>query len=90
MDTDIRSFVIGIISEIDPEITEDVADDQPLGPGGLELESLALVELLVQVEHEYNVKIADEDPAAQPTATLGEFVAAVAQRRDGESAEALA
>ncbi|MFG2298609.1 acyl carrier protein [Streptomyces sp. NPDC048603] len=88
--SDIRSFVIGIISEISPDVTDDVSDDLPLGPGGLELESLALVELLVQVEHEFNAKIADEDPAAQPTATLGEFVAAVAQARDSASAEATA
>ncbi|MFJ3914129.1 acyl carrier protein [Streptomyces sp. 2132.2] len=88
MSNDIRSFVIGIIGEIDPTVTESVSDDQPLGPGGLELESLALVELLVQVEHEFGATIADEDPAAQPTATLGEFVAAVARHRDGASTEA--
>lgn len=86
--SEIRSFVIGIISEINPGVTEDVSDDLALGPGGLELESLALVELLVQVEHEFDAKIADEDPAAQPTATLGEFVAAVARARDGAEAAA--
>ncbi|GAA1291333.1 acyl carrier protein [Streptomyces sp. NPDC047917] len=90
MASQIRSFVIGIISEIFPEVDESVSDDLPLGPGGLELESLALVELLVQVEHEYGAKIADEDPAAQPTATLGEFVAAVAAHREDASAEAVA
>ncbi|MFJ3516424.1 acyl carrier protein [Streptomyces sp. NPDC090131] len=90
MSNDIRSFVIGIISEIDPTVTDATDDNQPLGPGGLELESLALVELLVQVEHEYGAKIADEDPAAQPTSTLAEFIAAVAEQRDGASAEAAA
>jgi acyl carrier protein len=88
--SEIRSFVIGIISEVTPSVTEDVSDDLPLGPGGLELESLVLVELLVQVEHEFGAKIADEDPAAQPTATLGQFVAAVERARDGADTEAAA
>ncbi|MFD7687832.1 acyl carrier protein [Streptomyces sp. NPDC059781] len=88
--SEIRSFVIGIISEIAPSVTEDVSDDLPLGPGGLELESLALVELLVQVEHEFGAKIADEDPAAQPDATLGQFVTAVERARDGAAEEAAA
>ncbi|MFD5029195.1 acyl carrier protein [Streptomyces sp. NPDC058405] len=90
MESQIRSFVIGIIGEIDPTVDDTVSDDLPLGPGGLELESLALVELLVQVEHEYGAEIRDEDPAAQPTATLGEFVAAVARSRDGVSTETTA
>ncbi|BBC32263.1 hypothetical protein SGFS_035570 [Streptomyces graminofaciens] len=88
--SEIRSFVVGIISEINPSVTEDVSDELPLGPGGLELESLALVELLVQVEHEFDAKIADEDPAVQPDATLGQFVAAVERTRDGAAAEAAA
>lgn len=90
MESQIRSFVIGIINEILPDVDESVSDDLPLGPGGLELESLALVELLVQVEHEFGAKIPDEDPAAQPTATLGEFVAAVAARREDITSEAAA
>lgn len=90
MESQTRAFIVGIIREINPEIDEPVSDDLPLGPDGLEMESLGLVELLVQVEYEYGVKIPDDDPVAQPTTTLGGFVAAVVAHRKGASSEASA
>jgi len=55
-------------------------DDMPLGPAGLDLESLALVELGLRVEEIYGVPFDDDLSQRMAAMTLGEFVAERASR----------
>jgi acyl carrier protein len=76
---EIRQFVIESLKQMNYPV-DDIDDDTTLGPSGVDLESLALAELAVQVEDQYGVKF-DEDEAEQLAAmTVGEFTTAVAAR----------
>jgi acyl carrier protein len=63
----------------------EVTDDTSLGAGGLELESLALVELAMAVENEYKFKFPEEVPDGDQEflvdVTLGQFVAETVRRQ---------
>lgn len=79
MKDEIRQFVIESLKQMNYPV-DDIDDDTTLGPSGVDLESLALAELAVQVEDQYGVKF-DEDEAEQLAAmTVGEFTSAVAAR----------
>jgi acyl carrier protein len=80
MSADIRTFVIGSLKEMNYDVS-DIDDDSVLGPAGLDLESLAVAELAVRVEDEYDVRFSDEEQESAGMWTLGEFVAAVSGRR---------
>jgi acyl carrier protein len=90
MEQDIKAWVLAALeNEMHIDIDRSACDDDtPLGPSGLDLESLAFVELTMSVEREYGVSYADADFERLAKATLGEFVADVASRRVASSAEA--
>jgi acyl carrier protein len=75
----IREFLMSALGEMNYE-TGEITGDTVLGPEGLDLESLAVAELAVRIEDEYGVSFSDEEMAEFRTATLDEFVAAVARR----------
>ena len=79
MQDTIRRFVVNALGEMNYDVSE-VTGDTDLGPAGLDLESLALAELAVQVEDEYGVKFSDDDMENTALMTLDEFAAEVAQR----------
>lgn len=84
MKEEIRRFVIDSLRQMNYPV-DDIDDDTTLGPSGVDLESLALAELAVQVEDEYGVKF-DEDESEQLAAmTVGEFTSAVAARLQAAS-----
>ena len=58
----------------------EVTGDTDLGPAGLDLESLAVAELAVQVEDKFGVKFTDEDTEQLALMTLDEFAAEVTGR----------
>jgi acyl carrier protein len=79
MDDEVRQFVIEALAAMNYDVSE-VTGDTDLGPAGLDLESLAVAELAVQVEDKFGVKFTDEDTEQLALMTLDEFAAEVTSR----------
>lgn len=75
----IRAFVLATLTEMNYDVAE-VTGDTDLGPAGLDLESLALADLSVQVEDEFGVKFDLDDMEGTALMTLDEFTADVVAR----------
>jgi len=78
----IRDFVITKLDEMNYDVAG-VTGETVLGPAGLDLESLALADLAVQVEEEYSVKFELDDMESTALMTIDEFTAEVASRISG-------
>jgi acyl carrier protein len=82
MHDEVRTFILGVITDVlNLPLPEDVGDDTSIGDDGLGLESLSIVELVVQVEYEYGISLPEEDLVPEKMATLGLFVDIVVERR---------
>jgi len=79
MQEQIRAFVLAALTEMNYDVSE-VTGDTDLGPAGLDLESLALADLAVQVEEKYGVPFDLDDMEHTALMTLDEFTAEVATR----------
>jgi acyl carrier protein len=75
----IREFVLSTLTEMNYD-TDGVTGDTDLGPAGLDLESLALAELSVQVEDEFGIKFDLDELETTALMTLDQFTADVARR----------
>ena len=75
----IREFVLAALAEMHYDVSE-VTGDTDLGPAGLDLESLALADLSVQVEDEYGIKFDLDEMESTALMTLDQFTADVAAR----------
>ncbi|MER7755611.1 phosphopantetheine-binding protein [Kitasatospora sp. NPDC097643] len=75
----IRAFVLAALTEMQYDVSE-VTGDTDLGPAGLDLESLALADLSVQVEDEFGIKFDLDEMESTALMTLDEFTADVARR----------
>lgn len=78
----IREFIIAALREMNYDVS-DVTGDTVLGPAGLDLESLALADLAVQVEEQYGVKFELDDMESTALMTIDEFTAEVSSRMNG-------
>ena len=76
---EICQFVVDSLRKMNYDVS-DVTPDTDLGPAGLDLESLALAELAIQVEDEFGVKFGDDDTETLALMTLDEFGTEVARR----------
>ncbi|MET8505518.1 acyl carrier protein [Streptomyces sp. NPDC004787] len=72
-------FLLSTLRDLNYEV-DDVTDTTPLGDGGLELESLTLAEIAMQVEQEYGVQIDDEELEALAGLDFGRLVALIDER----------
>jgi acyl carrier protein len=79
MSEEIRSFVISSLQDMNYDV-EGIEDATTLGPSGLDLESLALADLLMRVEDHYQIRFAEDESEELALMDVGEFTAAVAQR----------
>jgi acyl carrier protein len=79
MEDEVRQFVVEAVRAMNYDVS-DVTGGTDLGPAGLDLESLALAELAVQVEDRFGVEFTDEDTTELPLMTLDEFTAEVVKR----------
>jgi acyl carrier protein len=79
MRTDVSQFVVEMIAAMNYDV-EGVTEATPLGAAGIDLESLALAELAVRVEDEYQVKFAEDEMEAVAAMTLGELVEMITAR----------
>jgi acyl carrier protein len=75
----IREFVIDSIRDMNYSV-EDIGDDTELGPGGADLESVALAELCARVEIKYGLEFTDDEAEELSVLAVGEFCACVADR----------
>jgi acyl carrier protein len=80
----IRDFVLAALREMNYDVS-DASGDTVLGPAGLDLESLALADLAVQVEEQYQVKFDLDDMESTALMTLDEFTAEVSARISGSA-----
>ncbi|MFG2044261.1 acyl carrier protein [Dactylosporangium sp. NPDC048998] len=78
--TEIRQFLLDSLTEMNYS-TDDIDDDTALGPAGADLESLSLAELAVRVEDRFGVRFDDDEAEKLAGMTVGEFIAAVSERR---------
>ncbi|MFC5718946.1 phosphopantetheine-binding protein [Streptomyces gamaensis] len=82
MDTDIRDYVLDTVRNVmNIHVADPVDENTPIGPGGLDLDSLSLLELAARLEKEYAFKIDDGEYETLGRATLGAFVSYVARLR---------
>lgn len=79
MEAEIREFTVDALRKMNYDVS-DVNDDTELGPAGLDLESLALADLAVQLEDHFHVKFNDDDMETLTLMTLSEFAKALAER----------
>ncbi|MFE7588512.1 phosphopantetheine-binding protein [Kitasatospora sp. NPDC057512] len=83
----IRAFVLAALAEMQYDVSE-ATGDTDLGPAGLDLESLALADLSVQVEDEFGIKFDLDEMETTALMTLDEFTGDVARRVDALAATA--
>jgi acyl carrier protein len=79
VEEEIREFILNALKQMNYDVS-DVTGDTDLGPAGLDLESLAVAELAVRVEDQFDLKFTDEDGEELALMTLDEFTAEVARR----------
>ena len=85
MTDDVRAFTIEALRNMNYDVSE-ITDDTELGPAGLDLESLALADLAVQLEDHYHVKFNDDDMETLALMTLSEFSKTLADRVAADTA----
>jgi acyl carrier protein len=82
MHTSTRDAIITALAEMNYDVT-DVRDDAPLGPGGLDLESLSMAELAIRIEESLGVRFDDGELERLGGMTLGDLVAEIDARIRG-------
>lgn len=82
METQVKSFILDVITnQMNFQIADHVGDETAMGPGGIDLDSLSLIELATTVEKKYGFRVTDADYETLAASNLGEFVAYVTQHR---------
>ncbi|SEF00266.1 acyl carrier protein [Streptomyces sp. Ag109_O5-10] len=82
MHDETRAFVLTVVRDvINLPLPDRIDDRTPLGDGGLGLESLATIELMLQLEGEYDIELPESELDPEVVSTLGDLVALVVERR---------
>jgi acyl carrier protein len=79
MHEEVRAFVVSSLKDMNYDV-DGVDDDTTLGPAGLDLESLALADLLMRVEDQYHIRFAEDESEELALMNVGEFTSTVATR----------
>jgi acyl carrier protein len=82
LEDEIREFILSsVIDDMNILLSRDgITDDSPVTVGGLDVDSLSLIELTLRLESRFGVEIPDTDIESLATLTLGGLVAEVARR----------
>ena len=77
---ELKQFIVRRLrlEQVNPEA---IADDQPLTQGGLDLDSIDLLELVVGLEKEYGLKIIDVAEGRRALASVASLADYVTARR---------
>jgi acyl carrier protein len=67
------------LEEVSPA---DIADNEPLVGGGLSLDSIDALELVVRMEKEFGIKIASSEEARRALASVASLAAYIRERGD--------
>lgn len=84
MSDDLIAFVLGVLRDMSFDVEAADADSE-FGQGGVDLDSLAVVELAVRIKDSYGVTLTDDDLERLAIATIGEFAAEIAERSRSRS-----
>ncbi len=87
MSDDVVTFILSALGEMSFDV-ENAGPDSLFGPAGIDLDSIAVVELAVRIQDTYGVTFADEHLERLAVATVGEFAAEVAGRSAVPESEA--
>jgi acyl carrier protein len=82
LERDIREFILTTVTR-DMNLlpsTDHITDDSVVGAGGLDLDSLSLIELTLRLEERFKVQIPDTDIEPLGAMTLGELIAELVRR----------
>jgi acyl carrier protein len=82
LERDIREFVLTTVTR-DMNLlssTDHITDESAVGAGGLDLDSLSLIELTLRIEERFKVQIPDSDIEPLGAMTLGELIAELVRR----------
>jgi acyl carrier protein len=79
---EIRDFVLSTIAgQMNlPLDTGEITDDSPLGAGGIDLDSLSLIELTLHLERRFGVEFPEDDIEPVGAMRLGELICEVVGR----------
>ncbi|MCD7440453.1 acyl carrier protein [Streptomyces lincolnensis] len=82
LEDEIREFVLtSVVDEMNILTDRDgITDDSPVTVGGLEVDSLSLIELTLRLETRFGVEIPDTDIEPLASLTLGGLVTEVVRR----------
>ncbi|MEU5158916.1 acyl carrier protein [Streptomyces sp. NPDC020875] len=81
MSAELEKVIVDALREMHFD-TSSISPETPLGDGGLELESLSIAELVMQLDGQ-GVEFTDEEMETLPGLTFGEFVNEAARRAAG-------
>jgi acyl carrier protein len=76
---DVRQFIIDALAKMQFDVSK-VDGSTSLGPDDLDLESLAVADLAIQIEDTYRVKIDEDEMERVALMTIDEIAAEVVQR----------
>ncbi|MEU3920783.1 MULTISPECIES: acyl carrier protein [unclassified Streptomyces] len=79
MSAEIEKFIIDALQNMNYDVS-DVTGDTPLGPAGLDLESLSVAEVAIQVEDEYGVKFEEDEMETVALLTVAGLVKEIVER----------
>jgi len=82
LENEIRDFIVNtVVEDMNHPIEPDqVSGESPLGSGGIELDSLSLIELTMRLERRFNVQFPETDIEPLSAMTLGELTAVTMER----------
>lgn len=79
MSAEVHQFVIEALQNMNYDVT-DVTGETPLGPAGLDLESLSVAEIAIQVEDTYGVKFEEDEMETVALLTVAGLVQEIVKR----------
>jgi acyl carrier protein len=82
LQTEIRDFVVStVIKDMNHPLTDDeISDESPMGAGGIDLDSLSLIELTMRLERRFGVEFPETDIEPLGAMKLGELVVDLVKR----------
>lgn len=86
MNAEVYQFLVEGLKNMNFDVS-DVTEETKLGPGGLDLESLALADLAVQVEDTFSVKFELDEMESIAMLTLGQLAEEVTAKAASQAAK---
>ena len=84
---EVLALMTGILDEtLGIELDDNVDLNTSIGPEGIGIESIGILEVTVHLEREYHIEFSDEALEALLRGTLGEFIDEVIKQRTAVSA----